>query len=96
MKSIRFIVDFATCMLLLIQATAQQVTIAEAEKVAASVMNYENVDTVLIDTVFAMVENGDQSNVLVGLDSRDDNCYHELTLKYGAFHCNGAGGGNDY
>ena len=37
-----------------------------------------------------------QSNVLVGLDSRDDNCYHELTLKYGAFHCNGAGGGNDY
>ncbi len=59
MKSIRFIVGFATCMLLLIQATAQQVTIAEAEKVAASVMNYENVDTVLIDTVFAMVENGD-------------------------------------
>lgn len=58
MKSIRFIVGFATCMLLLIQATAQQVTIAEAEKVAASVMNYENVDTVLIDTVFAMVENG--------------------------------------
>lgn len=37
-----------------------------------------------------------QSNVLVGLDSRDDNCYHELTLKYGVFHCNGAGGGNDY
>lgn len=58
MKSIRFIVGFATCMLLLIQATAQQVTIAEAEKVAVSVMNYENVDTVLIDTVFAMVENG--------------------------------------
>ena len=37
-----------------------------------------------------------QSDVMVGFGSRDGNCFHELVLEYGTFHCNGAGGGNDY
>ena len=37
-----------------------------------------------------------KSDLIVGRGSRDGNCFHELTLKYGVFHCNGAGGGNDY
>lgn len=36
-----------------------------------------------------------QSDVLVGIDSRDDNCFHELVIEYGVFHCNDAGAGND-
>lgn len=37
-----------------------------------------------------------QSNEVVGV--RDSNCFHELILKYGAFHCGGNGGGgmDDY
>lgn len=37
-----------------------------------------------------------QSNKVVGLDdSEADNCYHELVLRYGAFHCDSNGGGMD-
>ncbi len=35
-----------------------------------------------------------RSNVMVGIGSRDDNCFHELVLDYGVLHC--TGGGNDY
>lgn len=37
-----------------------------------------------------------QSDELVGFGSKDVNCFHELVLIYGVYHCNGSGGGNDY
>ena len=37
-----------------------------------------------------------KSNVMVGFGSKDDNCFHQLIIRYGVFHCNGTGGGNDY
>lgn len=36
-----------------------------------------------------------QSLERVGIGIRDENCFHELVLKYGVFHCGGTGG-NDY
>lgn len=48
-----------TQLLLVVQSVAQQVTLMEAESVAVNVLKYENVDSIRIDTVFTMVENGD-------------------------------------